>query len=125
MSLHSGNICPVKPITLTFGQLFFQLWNRKSNTPNHQRPPCEHEFLNTINSQLLLLFGAKLCLTLLDTMDCSPPGSSLDEISQARILEWVAISFSKGSSWPRDQTQVSCLAGGFFTSEPPGKPIFT
>ena len=41
-------------------------------------------------------------------MDCSPP---VHEISQARILEWVAISFSRGSSWPRDWTQVSCLAG--------------
>ena len=56
-------------------------------------------------------------------MDCSPPGSSVHGISQARILEWVAISFSRGSSQPRNQTQVSCMAGGFFTTEPPGKPI--
>ena len=40
-------------------------------------------------------------------MDCSPPGSSVHEILQARILEWVAVSFSRGSSRPRDQTQVS------------------
>ena len=45
----------------------------------------------------------------------SPPGSSVHGILQARILEWVAISFSKGSSWPRDWTQVSCIAGRFFT----------
>ena len=67
----------------------------------------------------------KLCLTLWDPMDCSPPGSSIYGISQAKILEWVAISFSGGSSWPRDQTCTlcgSCFAGGFFTSEPPGKP---
>jgi len=44
------------------------------------------------------------CLTLCDLMDCSLPGSSIHEILQARILEWVAISFSKGSSWPRDWT---------------------
>ena len=44
---------------------------------------------------------AKLCLTLCDPMDCSPPDSSVHGILQARILEWVAISFSKGSSWPR------------------------
>ena len=53
-----------------------------------------------------------------DPMDCNPPGSSVHEISQARILEWVAISSSKGSS-PRDQTRVSCgscIAGGFFTT---------
>ena len=48
-------------------------------------------------------------------MDCSLPGSSLHGIYQARILEWVAISFSKGFSWSRDQTLVSCTAGGFFT----------
>ena len=48
-------------------------------------------------------------------MDCSPPGSSVHEIFQARILEWVAISFSRGSSQPRDWTQVSCTAGRFFT----------
>ena len=50
-----------------------------------------------------------------DPMDCSPSGSSVHGISQARILEWVAISSSRGSSWARDQTQVSCVAGGFFT----------
>ena len=49
-------------------------------------------------------------------MDCSLPGSSVHRILQAWILEWVAISFSRGSSWPRDQTQVSCIAGGFFTT---------
>ena len=63
------------------------------------------------------------CPTLSDPMDCSPPGSSVPGISQARVLEWVAISFSRGSSQPRDPTQVSCIAGGFFTTEPPGKPI--
>ena len=60
--------------------------------------------------------GAKLlqsCLTLCDTMDCSPPGSSIHEISQARTLEWVAIPFSRGSSRPRDGTYVSCIAGRF------------
>ena len=56
-----------------------------------------------------------------DPMDCSPPGSSVHVISQARILEWVAISFSKGFSLPRDQTDISCIAGRFFTTEPPGK----
>ena len=48
-------------------------------------------------------------------MDCSLLGSSVHGISQARILEWVAISFSRGSSWFRDQTHVSCIAGRFFT----------
>ena len=51
---------------------------------------------------------ANSCLTLFITMDCSPPGSSVHGILQARILEWVAISSSRGSSRPRDQTCVSC-----------------
>ena len=57
---------------------------------------------------------AQLCLTLCDPMDCSLPGSSIHGILQARILEWVAISFSSGSSWPRDRTQVSRIAGRCF-----------
>ena len=49
------------------------------------------------------------CLTLCRPVNCSPPGSSVSGISQARILEWVAISFSMRPSQPRDQTQVSCI----------------
>ena len=48
-------------------------------------------------------------------MDCSPPGSSVHGIFHTRVLWWVAIPFSRGSSWPRDQTWVSCIAGRFFT----------
>ena len=58
---------------------------------------------------------AQLCLTLCDPMDCSLLGSSVHGILQARILEWVAIPFSRGSSQPRDWAQVSCFAGRFFT----------
>ena len=47
----------------------------------------------------------------LQPLDCSPPGSSVHGILQARILEWVTIFFSRGSSGPRDQTQVSCIPG--------------
>ena len=61
-------------------------------------------------------------LTLCYPMDCSPPGSSVDGISQARILEWVAISFSRGYVRPRDQIHISSLASGFFTTEPGRKP---
>ena len=50
-----------------------------------------------------------------DPRGYSPPGSSVHGISQAGILEWVDISFSRGSSWHRDQTWVSCIAGRFFT----------
>ena len=55
-----------------------------------------------------------------DSMDCSPPGSSVHGISQARILEWVAISFSRGSSYPGMESRSPALAGGLFASEPPG-----
>ena len=61
---------------------------------------------------------AKSCPTLCNPMDCRPPGSSVQGILQARILEWVAISFSRGSSPPRDRTSVSYIAD----SLPPGKP---
>ena len=58
---------------------------------------------------------AQSCPTLCNPMDCSPPGSSVHGIFQAWVLEWVAISFSRGSSRPRDQTQVSCIVGRHFT----------
>ena len=48
----------------------------------------------------------QLCLTVCNTTDCSPPDSSADGISQARTLDWVAISFSRGSSWPRDRSPI-------------------
>ena len=57
----------------------------------------------------------QLYLILCNFMDCSPPGFSVHGILQARIREWVAIPSSKGSSLSRDWTQVSCIAGGFFT----------
>ena len=63
-------------------------------------------------------------LMVCDPIDSSPPGFSVHGIFQARILEWVAISFSRGSSQPRDQTHVSCIAGRFFTTKPPGNSNF-
>ena len=58
---------------------------------------------------------AQLCPTLFDTIDGSPPDSSVYGISQAKILEWVSIPFSRGSSPHRDQIQVSCIVGRFLT----------
>ena len=58
----------------------------------------------------------KSCLTHVTPMECSLPGSSVHGIFQARILEWVAFSFSRGSSWPRNRTQISCPAVRFFTN---------
>ena len=57
------------------------------------------------------MLSLQSCLTL-----AIPPGSSVNGILQARILEWVAISFSRGSSWSRNQTLVSCIAGRLFTN---------
>ena len=67
---------------------------------------------------------AQLCLTLWDPMDCSPPGSSVHGILQARILDWLAISFSRGSSRPSDWTQVSCIAGDTLPLSHQGSPIY-
>ena len=67
------------------------------------------------------------CLTLCDAMDCSLPGSSVHEILQARILEWVAMPSSRGSSQPRDQIWVSylsCVTSKFFTTKPLEKPVY-
>ena len=72
----------------------------------------------SVNNYFMCVTWVQLCPTLCDPMDCSPPGSSDPGIFQARILEWVAISYSRVSSWPRDQTCmtcVSCIAGKFFT----------
>ena len=63
----------------------------------------------------MLCLVAQSCLALCNPMECSPPGSSLHGILQASILEWVATPFSRGFSQPRFWTQVSRIAGGFFT----------
>ena len=79
--------------------------------------------------------SSSLCMCVLDAqscdpIDCSPPGSSVHGISQGRMLEWVAISSSRGSSWLRDQTQVFCVGRQILyhwatweDTEPPGKPL--
>ena len=64
---------------------------------------------------IVLLLVTQSCLTLCDPMGCSPPGSSVHGILQTRILEWVAIPFSRGSSQTRDRIQVPCITGRFFT----------
>ena len=84
-----------------------------------------------MNHYAVLHIVQKLCVLakllqsfpiLCNSMDCSPPGSSVHGILQARILEWVVISSSRGSSLPRNLSCISFLAGGFFTAEPAGKP---
>ena len=77
---------------------------------------------NVVRSACML---AQSCLTLCDPMDCSPSGSSVHGIFQAKILEWVATCSSRGSSPARNQIHVSCVScigRHILTVEPPGKP---
>ena len=80
-----------------------------SHTNTHTHPEILSHFYN------LMKVKVKLCPTLCDLIDCSLPGSSIRVIFQARVLEWVAISFSRGYTWPRDWTRVSCIVGRRFT----------
>ena len=85
-----------------------------------------HDLLS-YHSQVKLI-GTQLCPTLCEPMICSPPGSSVHGIFQARLLEWVAISFSRGSSRPRDRSLVSYITGRFFPDlsqqgSPPPQPF--
>ena len=109
LKTHSQRTCKIvsqRTCDLCTAGRFFTVWARLS----HQGSPSQRTV-----SILLCLLVAQLYLTLCDPMDCSPPGSSVHGILQARILECVAIPFTRGSSWPRDWTLVSCIAGRFFT----------
>ena len=77
------------------------------------------------NNKDLCVFAKSLqsCPSLCNPMDYSPPGSSVHRILQTRVLEWVAVPSFRESSWPRDQTCLSCIAGGFFITESLGKPL--
>ena len=81
-----------------------------------------NEYLNMMVYLLHWCLVAKSCPTLHDTMDCSPPVSSVHGMTQARILEYVVISFSKVSSRPRDWIHICYTGRGFLTTEPGGKP---
>ena len=101
------------------------MWNvlilKPLNDSDQKSTPAAYTGVCT---QVCLLTWSRL--TLCDPSDYSPPGSSVPGIFQARILESVAISSSRGSSWLRDWTHipcVSCLAGGFFTAESSGTPL--
>ena len=93
--------------------LLFHLYSNDSNL-YHQRGPALQISKATLNHVIADCSVAQ-CLTLCDPMNYNLPGSSVHGILQTRILEWVAISFSRGSSQPRDQTRVACIAGRHFT----------
>ena len=106
----SKTVIPKTSQTIEFRPIYFPCMRaHKKDTPL-----C----INTSNRYFYVRMYVKVaqwCPALHDSMDCSPPGSSVHGILQARILEWVAFPFSRGSSQPRDQTQVSRIAGDFFT----------
>ena len=84
---------------------------------------------NLVLEKFKMWFDTRVCVNCLvvsdslDPMGCSLPGSFVHGILQARIQEWVAISFSRGSSWPKDWTRVSCIAGGSSPSQSPRENI--
>ena len=83
--------------------------------------PAEPQGEPSLPSELKWSEVAQPCPTLCDPVDCSLPGSSVRGIFQARVLEWVSISFSRGSSRPGDWTWVSCIVGRCFTIRATGK----
>ena len=93
------------------GQFSFQ-FQRNAMPKNAQTPTQLHSSHTLVRKKESEV--AQLCPTICDPMDCSLPGSSLHGILQARVLEWVAISFSRGSSQPRDRIWVSCIPGRGF-----------
>ena len=108
-------------------------WPTEQNWKHHTRwmkPDAkDHILCDSIymkkNRQIHVWVSSYSVMSLCDPMDCNPPGSSVHGIFQARILKWVAISSSRGSSLPRiESTSLvsSALAGRFFATEPPGKP---
>ena len=85
-------------------------------TRDQRNIPTMHSMCSNVDPLIIEdRASCSVMLTLCDPMDYSPPGSSVYEIFQAGILEWVALSFSRESSPPRDQTPVSHIAGRFFT----------
>ena len=90
----------------------------ESSIETYTLPTCKRA--TAAAAAAYLLGSVRLCATL---WTAAPSGSSVHGILQARILEWVSMSSSRESSWPRDQSQVSCTASRFFTAEPPGKPM--
>ena len=135
---------PAVPLTGTFltflqfpchSALFFVLktvFHRPQASLSPQSLPPGHLSLPPCYGQWTLLLSApqgvkvkvlvtQSCPALWDPMNCSLPGSTVHDVLQDRILEWFAISFSRESSQPRGRSSVSCMAGRFFLTEPPGK----
>ena len=108
--LHLASERPTLKISIIPILLF--TWSERSlGQKQRLHVPCSCRLMNCFPGYRLMncCLVAKLCLTLWDPMDCSPLGSSCHGIFQARIKEWVAVFFSRRSSWPRNWTWVSCV----------------
>ena len=104
--------------TVWFNRVFgLELWSLNGGMTSmcSHFVECSLQIFHLTVPAVLAVSVTQSCLTLCDPMDCSPPGSSVHGIFKARIPEWVSIPFSRGSSPPRDWTQVSCTAGRLFT----------
>ena len=120
-----------------------QSWRRAERRPSAMKQrcigrglawkgKCFANYKTTSHGDMSCHSVTKSHLTLCNPMNCSLPGSSVHGISQARILEWIAISFSSGPPRPRDRTRISCTGRWVFVfvfvfvflpSESPGKPL--
>ena len=92
--------------------------------PSHNATSSSWIKTSLLSPHLILCSVTQSCLTLCDLMDCNPSGSSVHGILQARILEWVAVPFSRGYSQPRDEHGSPALQADSLPSEPEGKPNF-
>ena len=90
-------------------------WTLVSPPPQLALILCRYLWDSSVPEQVCNVLVVHLCMTLCEIMHCSPRGSSIHGILQARILEWVAIPFFRGIFPTQDQTRVSCIAGRFFT----------
>ena len=111
--LEAGLQCPAEVSTLQ--SAFISTWLPSSLFHPRTHTHTRQLHMTCMHTYCCCCFVTKSCLTLCEPMDCNPPDSSVHGISHARRLEWLAISFSRGSSPSRDQICISCIAGRFFT----------
>ena len=131
--LSNSIVCPCVHIMLkelkhtilfpTYLLIFFKTFSFQSTFISQEIEGKVQRFpICSLPAMHMYLLVAQSCLTLCDSMDCSPLVFSVHGILHARLLVWVAIPFSRGSSWPRDQSWISHIAGRFFTVWATGKP---
>ena len=106
---------PAKNTGVGCHALLQRIFPTRGLNPHLLTPAWQGVLYHESHLRCVLCLVAGSGLTLRDPMDCSPPGSSVHGILQGRVLEWVSMPSSSGSSWPRDRTQISHITGGFFT----------